>query len=136
MKKFSKESMQQFLLMHVEKLILGACLVATGLFVWTSMAGEKKKAKTPSSLQDKANSADRYVKQDAWGGPDGLGKVRQGKVDARERIASTPPVDGGKFKLNFSGSPAEALAPRKDPTIFAPAQLIAQRFYNVIRDWP
>ena len=132
MKKFSKESMQQFLLMHVEKLILGACLVATGLFVWTSMAGEKKKAKTPSSLQDKANSADRYVKQDAWGGPDGLGKVRQGKVDARERIASTPPVDGGKFKLNFSGSPAEALAPRKDPAIFAPAQLIAQRFYNAV----
>ena len=128
MKKFSKESMQQFMLMHAEKLILGACLAATGFFVWTSMGGEQKKAQTPSALKDKADRAESYVNKDAWSGENGLERFRQGKFDAKDQIANTQPVDGTKFRLDFGGSPAEALALRKDPAIFAPENMVAQRF--------
>ena len=128
MKKFSKESMQQFLLMHAEKLILGACLAATGLFVWMSMGEGQKAAQTPSDLKRKADAADTYINKDAWAGPDGLENFREGKVKAKEQIENTQPVDGTKFRLDFGGSPAEALAPRKDPTIFAPESLVAHRF--------
>ena len=133
MKKFSKESMQQFLLMHAEKLILAACLVATGAFVWMSMGDEKKSAQHPSDLLKTADAADTYINSDdAWTRENGLQQIRKGKVEAKERIASTEPVDGNKFRLNFGGSPAEALAPRKDPLIVAPERLIARRFTTAV----
>ena len=128
MKKISKESMQQFMLLHAEKLILGACLAATGFFVWTSMGGEQKAAQTPSALKDKADRAESYVNRDAWAGPSGLEQHRQGKSDAKEQIEKTVAVDGSKFRLDFGGSPAEALALRKDPAILAPEKMVAQRF--------
>jgi len=128
MKKFSKESMQQFMLMHAEKLILGACLAATGLFVWMSLGGEEKKVPVPSDVLKQAEASTGYINRDAWSGPDGLEQFRKGKVEAEKLIANTAPVDGGKFRLDFGGSPAEALALRKDPAIFAPEQLIATRF--------
>ena len=130
MKKFSKESMQQFMLMHAEKLILGVCLAATGFFVWTSLGGEQKAAQTPSDLKDKADRAKIYVNRDAWAGPSGLKQHRQGKSDAKEQIEKTVAVDGSKFRLDFGGSPAEALALRKDPAIVAPERLDAQRFHG------
>lgn len=130
MKKFSKESMQQFMLMHAEKLILGACLAATGLFVWMSMGGEEKSAsaKTPSDLLKQANSAETYINRDNWAGERGLEQFREGKVGAKDQIASTQPVDGSKFMIDIIGPPVETLAPRKDPMIVAPEQLIAHRF--------
>ena len=131
MKKFSKESMQQFMLMHAEKLILGACLAATGLFVWMSLGGEQKNAQMPSGLKGEAEAANVYINKDAWAGPEGLEQFRKGKVEAEELIANTEAVDGSKFRLAFGGSPAQALALRKDPTIIAPEDLIAVRFSDV-----
>ncbi len=132
MKKFSKESMQHFMLMHAEKLILGACLAATGVFVWMSMGAEESAvaAKDPSDLLAQAESSDRFMNTDAWGGEDGLERFRKGRGDAKGQIINTQPVDGSKFKLDFGGSPAEALAPRKDPAIIPPEQLIARRITN------
>ena len=126
MKKFSKESMQNFMLLHAEKLVLGACLAASGLFVWTSMgSGEKPLTKSPTNLVDDNDKAQRYMKKDSW---EELAPFRQGKSSAEQQIANAEPVDASKFSFTIVGPPAASLARRNDPEIFRPEQLRIQRF--------
>ena len=137
MKKINKESMQDFLLMHAEKLILGACIAATGFFVWTSMGGENEAKETPSDLLKIANSAQAYIDRPAWDGDDKLQSFRQGEKAAREKIEGAKRVDPTKYSLSMIGTPTAALAPRKDPEIFGPEQAIAKRFtVGVLLDLP
>lgn len=126
MKKFNKESIQNFMLMHAEKLILAGCLAAAGLFVWMSMgSGDSQQTKLPSDLKKSAQSAQAHIDRDAW---DTLAPHRQGQSAAKEHIVNAPRVDGDQFSFTLLGSPAAALDARQDPTIFAPEQPIATRF--------
>ena len=128
MKKFSKESFQNFMLMHAEKLILGGCLAATGVFVWMSMGGEKDVTETPSKLLDKANQAQAYINREAWEiDGNGLKEFRKGEDAAKDKIANAKVVDPDKYPLRMLGIPAASLAPRQDPEIVKPEQLIATR---------
>ena len=137
MKKFSKESMQNFMLMHAEKLILGGCLAATGLLVWMSMGGENEVKETPSELKNKANLAQQYIDREAWEGDDKLQAFRKGRADAKEKIENAKRVDPDNFSLAILGTPAAALAKRLDPEIVRPEQLIANRFsVGVLMDLP
>ena len=128
MKKFSKESMQSFMLMHAEKLILGGCLAATGLVVYMSLGGENDVKDTPSQLLQKANSAQQYIDREAWQGDELLQAYRKGEVDAKGKIVKAKRVDPDLYSLKLLGTPAAALAKRLDPEIFGPEQLIAKRF--------
>ena len=114
------------MLMHAEKLVLGACLVATSMFVWTSMGGgENALTKSPSDLQREADKAQRYIQLDGW---DELKPFRQGKSSAEDQIANATPVNASEFPLTIIGTPVATLAPRKDPEIYRPEQLNAYRF--------
>ena len=127
MKKFSKESVQNFMLLHAEKLILGVCLVATGLIVWMSMGDDAGLTKIPSDLSTEADSSQQYIERGAW---DELKTVRKGETTAKEKILGAEPVDPSKFVLNLIGIPTAALDPRQDPEIFPAEQLIARRVHG------
>jgi len=137
MKKFSKESMQNFMLMHAEKLILGGCLAATGVFVWMSMGGENEVKDTPSGLLSKAKTAETYINRDAWEGDDKLQAFRKGETAAKKKIVEATRVDPNKYSLTILGTPALASAKRLDPIIYGPQQPIATRFtVGVMMDLP
>ena len=123
MKKINKESMQNFMLMHAEKLILGGCLAATGFFVYMSMSGENE-VDTPTDLLRKATQAETYVNNPVW---DKLEPFREGEEAAKDKIANANSVDPDKYSLSFMGTPTQALAPRQDPEILRPEQAIATR---------
>ena len=125
MKKFSKESMQNFMLLHAEKLILGGCIAATGLLIWSSLGGEDSFTKTPTNLKDEAKSAQVYINQDTW---DVLEPFREGEADAKEKIEKAKRIDPDIYKFALIGNVAPATAPRQDPEIFAPEQLFARQF--------
>ena len=124
MKKFSKESLQNFMLMHAEKLILGGCLAATGLFVWMSLGDDKGNTKTPSDLMRQANSADTYINRPAWESLEGF---REGEAAAKDKIENAKPVNPDKYSLSLLGTPSLTLDARRDPEIIGPEQAIARR---------
>ena len=135
MKKFNKESMQNFMLLHAEKLILGACIAATGLFIWMSMGGEDGlAAKTPSDLSKEVDSSQTFIDADKW---DVLKPLREGEKQARQKIEGAKRVEPDKYSRPFIGTPVPASAPRLDPDIVAPEQLIANYFpAGVLMDLP
>ena len=124
MKKFSKESMQNFMLLHAEKLILGGCIAATGFLVWTSMSGEEGLTKSPSDLLSEAKSAETYINKDTW---EQLEPFRQGEAEAREKIEKAKRIDPDNYSLTILGTVAPSMAPRQDPLIIAPEQMIGTR---------
>lgn len=131
MKKLSKESFQQFMLLHAEKLILGVCLVLTGVVVWMSLGSGTKLKKSPQQLLADAKSAEAVVNADgAW---EKLSDFRSGNQTAKQQIVDSPMVKADQFALgHFLGSPAAALASRRDPVILAPEQLVATRMSTAL----
>ena len=134
MKKISKESIQNFMLLHAEKLILGGCIAATGLFVWMSMGDGKGLTQSPSDLLTSANSAQNYIERDTWSE---LEPFRHGESEAKEKIVEAKKVDSSKYPLSMIGSPAPSSLLRLDPEIVAPEQLNAVRFTGgILMDLP
>jgi hypothetical protein len=131
MKKLNKESLQQFMLLHAEKLILGVCLGLTGFVIWMSLGPKAELDKKPQQLLTEANSAEATINADnAW---DKLSTFRQGNLEAKKQIVDSAMVDAQLFVLgNFRGSPAAALASRTDPEIYAPQQLVATRLSTAL----
>lgn len=131
MKKLSKQSFQQFMLLHAEKLIFGVCLCLTGFVIWLSLGAKAELDKKPQQLLADANSAQSVINADgAW---DKLSSYRQGNLAAKKQIVESAMVDASRFALgNFRGSPAAALDSRTDPEIYAPQQLVATRLSTAL----
>ena len=134
MKKFSKESMQNFMLLHAEKLILGGCIAATGLLIWSSLGSEESLTQTPSDLKTETESAQVYINQDKW---DVLEPFREGEADAKEKIEKAKRIDPDIYKFALIGNVAPATAPRQDPEIYPPEQPRAQKITaGILMDLP
>ena len=120
----SKEGMQEFFLLHSEKVVLGICLVLFGVFLWLGLKKEPYTEKTPSDLDNLAKQADEYIRQPtAW---ETLSEHRKGRTNAAEIVASSEVVKGSDYAVgSFRGTPAATAAVRKDPAIFAPERAVA-----------
>ena len=123
----SKEGMQEFFLLHAEKVVLGVCLVLSGLFLWMGMKKEPFTEKTPSELTSLAQQVDTYIRQPtAW---EKLSEFRKGRTNADEIVSSNEVVKGSDYAFgSFRGTPAATAALRTDPEIFPPVKAVADVF--------
>ena len=95
--KINANSIKNFFLYNVEKVILGISLVLLGVLFYLGMSSPKYE-KTPDSLASETRNAATFIsKESNWGL---MSKYRKGDTQVPERISmASAPVDSSGYKI-------------------------------------
>src|SRR5262245_45560443 len=124
-----KEKLQQFFLLHIEKILLGVIICLMLLVVWRGYSLPAFKALSPQQLVDKSTQAKAYI--DNPGRWDEVKEARFGKApfDIVKRVGDVQkPSDPMAYILvnTWSRPDFPKLSPREDPELFAPMNLVVR----------
>ena len=123
--------LNDFLLHHVEKVILVVAIALLGLFFYLGFSTAIFKLKTPSQLSADAKTAERHIQDsESW---NKIVEYRRGNTDATDRIVK---AESALSNLDISsyehgrmmGTKAKALGLRMDPEILPPVEVVAVPF--------
>ncbi len=111
----SKQGIQQFMLHHVEKIILGLAIALMGVFFWLGFSTKKFDKDSPPEMSKLANRAGEYIVKAGW---DELKEYRKGDDKADDRIRSAKEIDISQYDVGrFVGVAAKTRGLRGDPEI-------------------
>lgn len=126
---FSKQAMQEFFLLHTEKVVFGICIALAGLFFWFGISKETYTDKNPSQLIELASQSNSYMNAESWEGEDKISAFRTGRSNAPDIIKNRVNVNATDYSIGaFRGTAAATKPPRVDPEIFEPIDMIASVF--------
>src|SRR3954471_7434189 len=134
-----KEKLQQFFLLHIEKILLGIIICMMLLVVWRGYSLPAFKTLSPQQLVDKSNQAKQYV-DDAgrWNEVRGR-REGQAPLNVVEGVLKVQkPSDPLAYMLvnTWSRPDFPKLSPREDPELFAPLNLIVRPVMGAIGSYP
>src|SRR5438477_3696296 len=133
-----KEKLQQFFLLHIEKILLGIIVGLMLLVVWRGYSLKSFKELTPQALVDKSNQAKQYI--DDPGRWPQIEPVRATKapLNVVEGVLKVQkPSDPLAYMLvnTWSRPDFPKLSPREDPELFAPLNLVVRPVMGAIASY-
>ncbi len=134
-----KDKLQQFFLLHIEKILLGIIIVLMLMVVWRGYSLPAFKDLTPQALIDKSAQAKQYV--DDPGRWEIVRGVREAKapLDVVQGVLKVQkPSDPMAYMLvnTWSRPDFPKLSPREDPELFAPINLVVRPVMGAIASYP
>src|SRR5262245_3421824 len=134
-----KDKLQQFFLLHIEKILLGVIICLMLLVVWRGYSLPAFKDLSPQQLVDKSNQAKQYIDN-----PDRWNEVAEKRtilapMDVVARVQKVQmPSDPLAYMLinTWSRPDFPKLSPREDPELFAPINLVVRPVFGAIASYP
>lgn len=134
-----KEKLQQFFLMHIEKILLGIVVCLMLLLIWRGFSlPHLTNDMTPQALVGKSDSAKQYIDTpDRW-----INEVKAKRdvpLDVAKRVGDVQkPSDPLAYMLVNSWMRPDfpKLSPREDPELFAPINLVVRPVVGALASFP
>ena len=113
--KINKQSISNFFLYNIEKVILGVSMLLLGLFFYLGLGAEKFED-TPDKLVSQANQATSHIKKTSnW---ELIQEYRKGDVEVSQRIQlASQPLDSTGYKVEGFSMIPKMLQLRSDPPL-------------------
>jgi len=139
--KLDKDQLQQFALLHIEKLLLGiiVCLMLLLIYRGLSIPHGLDNNKTPQGLVESSNKAKQYIADPNRWNEVSTDVERSPKYDIVERVklVNTPSDPLAYMLVNTWSRPDfPKLSPRQDPEPFAPINLVVRPVVGAIASYP
>src|SRR5262245_34190078 len=134
-----KDKLQQFFLLHIEKILLGVIVCLMLLVVWRGYSLPAFKDLTPQALVDKSTQAKAYIDNpDRWNEV-AAKRIVVAPMDVVERVRKVQmQSDPLAYMLinTWSRPDFPKLSPREDPELFAPINLVVRPVFGAIASYP
>src|SRR3954471_15375834 len=139
--KLDKDQLQQFALLHIEKMLLGiiVCLMLLLIYRGLSIPHGLEANKTPQGLVEQSNKAKQYISDPGRWNEVSNDVERSPKYDIvdRVRIQQLPSEALAYMLVNTWSRPDfPKLSPREDPEPFAPINLVVRPVTGAIASYP
>src|SRR6478672_11133350 len=134
-----KDKLQQFFLLHIEKILLGIIICLMLLVVWRGYSLPAFKELTPQALVDKSNNAKQYIDNPTRWDEIKEPRLIKAPLNVVEGVLKVQkPSDPLAYMLvnTWSRPDFPKLSPREDPELFAPQHLIVRPVMGVLASYP
>jgi hypothetical protein len=134
-----KDKLQQFFLLHIEKILLGIIICLMLLVVWRGYSLPAFKELTPQALVDKSNNAKQYIDNPTRWDEIKEPRLIKAPLNVVEGVLKVQkPSDPLAYMLvnTWSRPDFPKLSPREDPELFAPLNLIVRPVMGAIASYP
>src|SRR4029079_6058352 len=134
-----KDKLQQFFLLHIEKILLGIIICLMLLVVWRGYSLPAFKELTPQALVDKSNNAKQYIDNPTRWDEIKEPRLIKAPLNVVEGVLKVQkPSDPLAYMLvnTWSRPDFPKLSPREDPELFAPINLIVRPVVGAIASYP
>ena len=118
--KVDADTIKQFFINHVEKMVFAGMGIVCLLFLWMGFSIESFTDGTPKSMVSKTEKAEEYIHSNSsW---QKIERYRQIKLDSAEVVDNTEPAFTAEDFIGqtLQGSPLKHMAPRLYPEFFPP----------------